>query len=309
MIHQVEAHHTGAVGDAVRVAFTGGNQQNFWAFDTVGGEHEALAGDAMADLVAVEIMHRHDLSLVIGLDAVHDRIGDNTRPGRQGFIRRNAAVILRVDRADRHAVVIAAAGRAAVIGHAVTRLRADTYLVTQPGDALLKAFKTVRQRDAGQRVGAGARRVQFAVAGHPHLVLRLAIIRLQLFITDWPVAADAVQGFHPHVVWQQAKSLPGPVPGGAADAAQILGAVRIRAFLDQIVVVRRNKFRLRCPGFGREGFGEIAFERRVAKQLDRLIAFDFRAGLQHQHRSAGLHHFQCRQRTGDTGANYHNIGI
>ena len=308
MVHQVAAHHAGAVGDAVRVAFAGGEQQNFRAFNTVGRQDKLFTGDAMAHFVPIEVVHRLDGPFVISFNAEHHRIGNDFHPGIQRLTRRNTAVILRIDRADWHTVIVAATGRAAIVSDAVARLRANTHLIAQRAEALPEAFEAVRQRNAGQRVGARTRRRQIAVAGDAHLVFGVAVVRLQFGVADGPVAPDAVQRVDAHIVRQQAKCLACPVPGSTADAAQVLGAIGVRPFLDQVVIIGRNKLRLRCPRLRREGFGKVAFKRRVAKILHRFVALNLRPGLQHQHRSARFGHLQCRQRTGNPGTNHHHIG-
>lgn len=157
------------------------------------------------------------------------------------------------------------------------------------------------------RVRLRARRAEILGAAHAHLHLGLVVIRLEIVIADRPVATDAVQRLQLHVIGQQAPRLRGPVPGGAADHAQIAGLVRLGAALHEVVVVRRI-LRMRRMRGGRIRRLEIRFERAVAIVLDDAPAIDTRAGFEHQHVDAGFREF-LRDLTGrDAGADDHDVG-
>ena len=120
VVHQVAAHHAGAVGQAVGVLVAGRHQQQFRAFDAVGGKDERLAGNPVRLFVRVEVVHGHDMALVIMFDAINHGVDVQSGACVHCGLNRDAAMVLRVNRANRLAAVVATAGRATVIGAAVT---------------------------------------------------------------------------------------------------------------------------------------------------------------------------------------------
>ena len=205
----------------------------------------------------------------------------------------DVAAVHRPDRADRHAVVVAGAGRAAVIGRGHPRVRLVDEVVAEVEEPGLEALEEVRLALGRQRVGGRARReglaalsalVLLAGAGDAEGDLGPAVPRLEHVIVDRPVASDAVGRLELHVVRDVAPGGGGPVPGRAADQLQHAGPELERAGVVDILRVVGGV----GPGLVGVGRVVVLLLRRVAKVLDDLPARDAKPGFEDDHRLAGL---------------------
>ncbi len=76
-------------------------QQKLGTLDAIGGEDEGLSGDPMGLFIRVEIMNRDNASLIVVLDTVDHRIDLQSGPRLHRRLNRDAAVVLRINRANR----------------------------------------------------------------------------------------------------------------------------------------------------------------------------------------------------------------
>lgn len=120
MIHQIAPDVIGAVGNAVGETLAGRHQQQTRGLDTVGRHHEGLAANPVAIAFRVVKMCGNDAILLIMLQLVDHRIVDQADASSLRCCGRNTAVVLRIHRADRLAVVAAATGRTLVKGATVS---------------------------------------------------------------------------------------------------------------------------------------------------------------------------------------------
>ena len=308
MVHEMAADHVGAIGNAVGKAVAGGHQQQSRGLDAIGGDNEGAAGDPVAVAFGVVVVGGDNTILRIMLQLVYHRAGNQPDPGRFRCRRRNATVVLRVHRADRLAVVAAAAGRAPVEGTAVARHR----VVGNPIGAGQPLADTAHGPGLGHRlhgVRLAARRLGMlvAISGDAHQFFGPLVVGVQLVVVERPVHAHAVQAVHAHVVGHVAPGQRRPVPGAAAHHADILRRIGIGAGLNQMLVVLGAIDRVRRPG--REGIGghPVAAPGRVAEVRHQLGPFDPRSGFQHDHRGATLGQHHSHQCPADARAYHHEI--
>src|SRR3954468_20462022 len=114
------------------------------------------------------------------LDPIHDGIGDDPGASRLRGAGRDAAVILRGDRTDRLAIVVAATGRAAVIGTAVACGRVADDLIAARGEPLTKSAHRPWFGDGLHGEGLHPRRAGVRRAGYAQLDLGLLVVGLEL---------------------------------------------------------------------------------------------------------------------------------
>nr|GEU28266.1 hypothetical protein [Tanacetum cinerariifolium] len=322
VVHHVAAHLVGAVGQAVRIAQIGRHQQQLRRFDAVTGQHEELARHAVRDLVLVQVLHAGHAVGAIGLQAEHHGVGGNGCALRFDARQRGGGVVLGAHRADRHAVVVGAAGRTVVVRRAaVTGLRGRDIAVSQGFHHVRKTLLAGAERQRRHRVrfrarrGIGHRRPLLGRIGRSadaQRVFGARVVRFQRLVIDGPVAAHAVQGVQAHVGRRQAPAGAGPVPGGAARVADI--ALRIAVGTGQLQVGVLGSFtgrhRVGGPWRRRIAGRWIALERQrqVAEVFHDLGARDARARFEHQHGQAGVEQGLGDRHADDAGADDDDVG-
>jgi hypothetical protein len=190
-------------------------------------------------------VHGRHAVVLVGVDAVDHRLGQHRGALALGRLHVVDAGVHRADRADGLAVVVAAAGRAALPRNGVAALGNGHRSVAVRVDHLREAAVAIAPRDHVHRVGAAAlcRRLLRRVvrARHAHALLGAAVVGLQFVVGDGPVAPDAVDAPHAQVDRQMAPRRGRPVPGRAADHAQVAlqEAAAARTAGGDVVVLRK----------------------------------------------------------------------
>ena len=312
MVHQVAADHVRAVRDTVREIAVRGHQQDLRRLDAVRGDHEVLAFDAMVGARLVLVDRGGDALVRPGLELVDDRAVDQLRAGLLGLLDVHDAVVHRADRADRHAVVVPATSRPAVVRAAVARDRLGHHVELRviAVERALDRLLVERQRQRRHRVRLLARRVQVFLGPAPHaeFLFGALVVMLDVVVLDRPVAADAVHGLHLEVVRDEAPRRRGPVPRRAAYRADVLRVELVLALQDQ-VVVRRAVFRMRRPRARRVRRHEVGLVDLVAEALDDFPARHARAGFQQDHGLARHRELVRDDRACDTRPDDDDVGL
>ena len=123
MIHQIAPDLIRAIGDALRITRRRRHQKQLGRFDAVRRDHEAPAGHARALAVRVLAVNRDDVPAIVRLDAIRERLRDQRRARALGLVGVRGGVVQRADRANGHAIVVAAARGARIVRTAVARHR------------------------------------------------------------------------------------------------------------------------------------------------------------------------------------------
>jgi len=233
-------------------------------------------------------MHGGDLAALTFFQLVSRCIGQ--QPGAR-LLRVpgvNITAIHGANRAHRHAVVVAAARRTAVIRRGGATVGLMQEHIAGRGQTRAKTLKQVGIAFWRHGVRRRTRRECFTVM--PALILGIAatypqrhfgpgVIGFQLAVLHRPVAANPVQGVEFHVVWQVAPAGCRPMPGGAADQFQHARTKLERADVFYVLLV----VGMTRPWLIRVRRVVVTFIRRVAEILNDFPAGNGLTGFQNNH--------------------------
>ncbi len=262
--------------------------------------------------------HRGDAVVLVRVDRVDHRIGQYLRALALGRLHRVDGVVHGPDRADRLAVVVAAAGRTPVPRRHHARLRDRHQVVAvrvhdgrERGVAVRPGHhvRRIRPRPLGRRLPCGILRSRDA-----HGLLRAAVVRLDVVVADRPVAPHAVGRTHAEVHRQVAPAGGCPVPGRATDGLEkaLLVAAPVRTVEAHVVVGREIERHLDGGRLRIEPVvvvAQPALERDVAPVLDDARTIEARTGIQDEHRTALPRQLLGDQRADHAGADDHDVRI
>ena len=258
-------------------------------------------------LVGVVVVGSDDAALCIVFQLEHIGTGLQLHACGQRLLHGNAAVVLRINRANGLAAVVAAAWRAAikiaaVAGHGVA------HHLERAGQALLRTLHGVRHGHFPHGEGFAARRARVGRAAHAHDFFGFLVVGLQVVVVKRPVHAYAVQAFDLEVTRHIAPGVRRPVPAGAAHHADVFGLVGVRASLHQVVVVLRL---VDGVGSGVQrwiGRHPVAAAGRIAKTPHDFATRDMGTRFEHQYRSAGFGQLGRQHGADDAGADDDVVG-
>ncbi|MNM86377.1 hypothetical protein D3C81_985280 [compost metagenome] len=296
MVEHVAPDLVGTVGDAVGVLLVGGKQQQARRFQRVAGNHEAAPGGLVADLVVViPVDGRHPV-LRIRVDPVGHGFSQYLRTQLLGRFDGMDAVVHRADRADRLAVVVAAAGGPIIPGRDHAALRNGHQVVAVRIDHLGEHLVTVAPGDHVGQVGLGSlgRALLDRVVrpGDAHGLFRAAVVGLDVVVADRPIAPYPIGGLHLEVHRQVAPAGRGPVPGGATHGLDeaLVEAAGVRASEAHVVVgweIQRRGGQRRLRIWALEVAADASLEADVAPVFDDVGAMQARARFEDQNRFSG----------------------
>ena len=258
------------------------HEQQLRRLDRVRGDHVRLRGDAACRCRRGACSAiRRSLPSAPTSTKYTTALRHQPRAGRFGARNVHRRVVLRLDRADRNAAVVAAARRAIVAHDRIASLRRRAHFVGRSrergGDLLVE----IRHRDLGHRVRARARRAQVLrrIARHADLVFRLRVPRLERRVVDRPIDATPECRREPEVVRHEPQAGAEPVPRRAADLPQVRAREFLRTRLQVVAVevvgarMRRvGGVRIRALGHLDRRVHELAPPRRRAARAGRLRA-------------------------------------
>ncbi len=202
VIHQVPADLIGRVGDL-------GDEEQLRRLEAVAGDDEVAGREPHVVALRGAVVDGGDLAGLALLKAIGGGVGAELGARLLGMVDMDDAAIHRADRADRHAVVVAGTGRAAVIGRGHPRVRLVDEVVAEVEEPGLEALEEVGLALGRQRIGGRARRERLAAlsalvflagAGDAEGDFGQTIPGLEVVIVDRPVAPDAVGRLELHVV-------------------------------------------------------------------------------------------------------------